>query len=79
MEFSKKVIRTILDTLEEPKYKDMFLCIVEEAIKAGKLPLNPTHEQMQNLRIDFVMMAFCKIVLRDEQYKGRVLNEVSNI
>jgi hypothetical protein len=65
--------------MEEPKYKDMFLCIVEEAIKAGKLPLNFTHEQIKKLQIDFVVMAFCEIVLRDEQYKDRVLSEVSNI
>jgi hypothetical protein len=76
MKFSDKLIESMFLTINKPEHKDLRILVIETAVKAGKIPANPTDEQIEDVQTKFMVSAFYHIVINNKECNDKFADEI---
>jgi hypothetical protein len=76
MKFSDKLIESMFLTINKPEHKDLRILVIETAVKAGKIPANPTDGQIESVQTEFMVMAFYHLVMNDKDLYAKFADEI---
>jgi hypothetical protein len=76
MKFSDKLIETMFLTINKPEHEALRILVMETAVKAGKIPDDPTDDQIETIQTEFMVMAFYHLVINNKEYSDKFAEEV---
>jgi sulfur relay (sulfurtransferase) complex TusBCD TusD component (DsrE family) len=79
MKFSDKLIEEMFLTINKPEHKSLRVFVMETAVKAGKIPANPTIEQVKSIQTEFMVMAFYHLVVNNKEYNEKFADEIYHV
>jgi hypothetical protein len=76
MTFSEKIIDSMFKTINKEENKSFRGYIIETAVKTGKIPLDPTDEQIQSVQTDFMVIAFYHLIMNNKDFYAQFEEEI---
>jgi hypothetical protein len=76
MNFSDKMIKGMFEIINKPEMEGLRVKVLETAVKSGKMPTNPTIEQIKQVQTDFMVGMFCYLVHEDKRLFEMYSSEV---
>jgi hypothetical protein len=76
MNFSEKLIRVLAEYMNKPENEALRIAAIQNAVDKGKIPPDPTMEQIKQAQVDFMTGFFNYMVTHEQILKDEFMAEM---